>query len=213
MRETAVTEINAVVFDVGNVLIEWDPRHLYRKIFVDESGRADEARVAWFLANVCTQAWNERQDAGRSLAEGTAELLARHPEHDAPIRAFYGRFQEMIPGEIPGSVDLLQALKRRGWPLYGLSNYTRDTFRQTRERFGFFDALDGIVVSGEEGVMKPDPEIFRRLLARYGLEPASTLFIDDVGANIEAAAALGFATHHFRHSEGLARRLTALKLL
>ena len=208
-----MSPVTAVVFDVGNVLIEWDPRHLYRKIFRDDEGRPDEARVAWFLETICTQSWNERQDAGRSLAEGTAELTARHPDHAAEIAAYYGRFHEMIPGEIAGSVALLKALKARGRPLYGLSNYTRETFRLTRERFAFFALFDGIVVSGEEGVMKPDPEIYRRLLARYNLRPESAFFIDDNRANIEAAAALGFATHHFRGADGLAGHLSALELL
>jgi 2-haloacid dehalogenase len=208
-----VSAIAAVVFDVGNVLIEWDPRHLYRKIFRDSSGQPDEARISWFLENVCTQAWNERQDAGRSLVEGTSELVARHPDLAAEITAFYGRFQEMIPGEIGGSVVLLKALSLRGRPLYGLSNYTRETFRETKARFQFFDLFDGIVVSGEEGVMKPDPEVYRRLLARYSLQAETTLFIDDNAANIAAAAALGFATHHFRGAGDLARHLTALDLL
>ncbi|HMB76075.1 MAG TPA: HAD family phosphatase [Kiloniellaceae bacterium] len=208
-----MSAIDAVVFDVGNVLIEWDPRHLYRKIFRDKNGRPDEARVSWFLETICTQAWNEQQDAGRSLAAGTAALTAQHPAFAAEIAAYYDRFHEMIPGEIAGSVELLKALKARGRPLYGLSNYTRETFRETKERFGFFALFDGIVVSGEEGVMKPDPDIFRRLIARYRLRPESAFFIDDNRANVEAAAALGFATHHFQDAEGLARHLTALELL
>lgn len=208
-----MTAIATIVFDVGNVLLEWDPRHLYRKIFRDENGAADEARMSWFLETICSQTWNEKQDAGRSLAEGTAELTARHPEHAEAIAAFYGRFQEMIPGEIAGSVALLQGLKTRGWPLFGLTNFTRETFRETRQRFTFFDVFDGIVVSGEEKVMKPDPEIFRRLVANYDLQPKATLFIDDNRANIEAAAALGFVTHLFRDADGLARHLTDLDLL
>ena len=205
--------ITTVVFDVGNVLIEWDPRHLFRKVFLDEAGQPDEAKVEWFLTTICTQTWNECQDVGRGLAEGTQELLSLHPEQEEPIRAYYDRFQEMIPGEIPGAVALLRRLKERGSPVFGLSNYTRETFRDTRERFDFFRLLDGIVVSGEEGVMKPDPEIYQRLLARFGLESGSTLFIDDNLANIEAARALGFATYHFDHAEGLAGRLATLRLL
>jgi len=208
-----LTRISAVVFDIGNVLIEWNPRHLYRKIFMDENGAADDAEVERFLATICTQQWNEKQDVGRRLDEGTTELLERHPEQAAAIRAFYGRFQEMIPGEIPGSVDLLEALKARGCPVFGLSNYTRETFPPTRARFPFLGLFDGIVVSGEEGVMKPDPEIFHILASRYDLQPEGTLFIDDTAGNVTAAEALGFRGHHFRDAAGLAARLSALNLL
>jgi 2-haloacid dehalogenase len=208
-----LTRISAVVFDIGNVLIEWNPRHLYRKIFVDRDGMPDDAQVERFLSTICTQQWNEKQDAGRSLEAGTAELLARHPDHAAAIRAFYGRFQEMMPGEIPGSVGILKALKARRCPVFGLSNFTRETFAPTRARFSFLGLLGGIVVSGEEGVMKPAPEIYRILASRYDLQPGSTLFIDDTAANISAAESLGFHGHHFRDAAGLAARLSTLKLL
>ena len=202
-----------VVFDVGNVLIQWNPRHLYRKIFLDEAGKADLPRMERFLAEVCTQTWNERQDAGRSLAAGTAELVARFPGQAAEIEAFYGRFQEMMPGPVEGTVEILRALKDRGLRLYGLSNFTRETFPETRARFGFLALLEGIVVSGEEGVIKPDRRIYERLLERYGLRAADCFFIDDSLSNVTAARALGFTAHHFRGAAGLADALRREGLL
>ncbi len=193
----------AVVFDIGHVLLEWNPRYLYRKIFTGANGVVNEAAMEDFLTHVCSPDWNVEQDAGRSIAEATAVLGARHPQHKALIDAYYGRFQEMIPGVIDGTVAILEGLKSIGMPVYALTNFGRETFAQTRRRFGFFDLFDGIVVSGEEKLIKPDPRLYHLLLDRYGLEASRTVFTDDSPANIEGARALGFLVHHFTGPERL----------
>ncbi|MDF1791891.1 MAG: HAD family phosphatase [Thalassobaculaceae bacterium] len=192
----AVT-LDAVVFDVGNVLIHWDPRRLFRKLFTNVDMTADDDRVDWFLANVCTPDWNVEQDRGRPLSEAVAEAVGRHPDYAPQIRAYYGRFQEMIPGVIPESVAALGRAKAAGMPVHGLTNFGAETFPPTAQRFAFLRDFDTVVVSGEEGVIKPDPAIFEILIARAGLDPKRTAFIDDSAANIETATSLGFVTHHF----------------
>jgi len=189
--------VKTVVFDVGKVLIEWDPRHLYAKIF------DDPGRMEWFLAEVCPPEWNVEQDRGRSAADAEAEAIARHPDLEPEIRAFYGRFQEMIPHAIDGTVETLRRLKDRGYPLYGLTNFAADTFPGTRERFDFFAEFDGIVVSGVEKVIKPDPAIYRILLERYDLDPASTIFVDDSPHNVASAEALGIRAHRFEEPDAM----------
>ena len=196
-----------VVFDLGGVLLQWDPRHLYRKLFADE--RAMEA----FLAEVCTVEWNERQDAGRAFADAVADLMPRHEDKRELIEAFGRRFGEMIPGAIDGSVAILGELGRRGTPLYALTNWSSETFPPQRERFPFLASFDGIVVSGDEGVIKPDPRIFGILLDRYRIDAREAVFIDDNPANARAATALGLHGIHFRSPEALRRELVALGLL
>lgn len=194
--------IDAVVFDVGNVLIEWDPRQLYRRVFTHDDGTPDEAKVAWFLAEVCPPEWNIEQDRGRSIADAEAEALGRHPDMGPAIRSFYGRFQTMIPGPIPGTVAILEALKSAAFPVHGLTNFGAETFPMARSRFGFLNAFDIVVVSGEEGVIKPDPRIYEILIERAGLSPARTAFVDDSPRNIEAAQKLGFHGHLFEGADG-----------
>jgi 2-haloacid dehalogenase len=189
--------VDAVVFDIGNVLIRWDPRLLYRKIFTKVDMTADERKVEWFLATVCTPDWNVEQDRGRPLVEAEAEAIGRHPDYAAQIRAYYGRFQEMIPDQIPQSVAALHRAKAAGIPVHGLTNFGAETFPPTARRFDFLRSFDTVVVSGEEGVIKPDPAIFGILIERTGIDPARTAFIDDSAANIETAQRLGFVTHHF----------------
>ena len=197
-----------VVFDFGGVLLNWNPRHLYRKLFA-----GDEAAMESFLANVCTPAWNERQDAGRSFADAVAELLPRHPDQSELIAAYGQRFDEMIAGPIEGTVEILAELTRAGVPRYGLTNFSAETFRPQRQRFEFLSWFDGIVVSGEEGVIKPDPRIFRILLERYGIAPEEAVFIDDSPTNAAAATALGIHGIHFRSPEALRSELVSLGLL
>ena len=196
------------MFDLGGVLLDWNPRHLYRKLFP-----GDEAAMEHFLSTVCTQEWNQRQDAGRSFADATRELLPHHADKLELIEAFGKRFGEMVAGEIQGSVDVLAELKRRGVPLYALSNWSAETFPPQRTRFPFLGWFDGIVVSGLEGVIKPDPRIFRVLVERYGIDPRAAVFIDDVAANAAAAEALGIHGIHFRSPEQLRRELVAVGLL
>ena len=197
-----------VVFDFGGVLVNWNPRHLYRKLFA-----GDEAAMESFLANVCTTEWNERQDAGRSFADAVAELLPRHPDKATLITAFSQRFDEMIAGPIEGTVAILADLKRAGVPRYGLTNFSAETFRPQRQRFEFLSWFDGIVVSGEEGIIKPDPRIFRILLERYRIAPEEAVFIDDNRANAVAATTLGIHGIHFRSPEALRSELVSLGLL
>lgn len=198
---------SVAIFDLGGVLLQWDPRHLYRKLF-----NGDHAAMEHFLATVCTEEWNERQDAGRSFADATRELLPRHADKLALIEAFGQRFGEMIPGAIDGTVEVLADLNQRGVPLYAITNWSAETFPPLRRRFEFLTWFRGIVVSGEEGVMKPDPRIFRILLERHGVAPASAVFIDDVAANADAASALGIRGVHFRAPGQLRRELTTLGL-
>ena len=202
------TQRRVVVFDLGGVLLDWNPRHLYRKLFA-----GDEMAMEDFLGNVCTVEWNERQDAGRSFADATAELLPRHADKAPVIEAFGRRFDEMIAGSIEGSVDILADLKRAGVPRYALTNWSAETFPPQRQRFEFLSWFDGIVVSGDEGVIKPDPRIFRILLERYRIDPREAVFIDDNPANAEAAASLGIHGIHFRTPELLRRELESLNLL
>jgi 2-haloacid dehalogenase len=197
-----------VVFDLGGVLLQWNPRFLYRKLF-----DGDEAAMEHFLATVCSQEWNERQDAGRSFADAVAELLPLHADQARLIEAFGKRFGEMVPGAIDGTVDIVADLKRRNVPLYALSNWSAETFPPVRARFAFLEWFDGIVVSGEEGVMKPDPRIFRILLERYRITPEETVLIDDDPRNPVVAASLGMHGIHFQSPELLRSELRALGLV
>ena len=199
--------VKAAVFDLGGVLIDWDPRYLYRKLL------ADEGEVEEFLATVCTPEWNAEQDRGRPFAEGVAELVERHPAHAAAIAAFHERWPEMLGGDIPGAVELLAELRATGLPLYALTNWSAETFVVARERFAFLDWFDGLLVSGEERIIKPDPAIFELLLDRFGLDPGSTFYVDDSPANVAAAAALGLDAVRFTGPERLRRDLAARRLL
>ena len=197
----------AVVFDLGGVLIDWDPRYLYRKLL------ADEAAVEEFLATVCTPEWNAELDRGRPFAEGVAELVERHPEHAAAIAAYHERWPEMLAGDLPGSVAVLADLRAAGVPLYALTNWSAETFAITRGRFEWLDWFDGLLVSGEERMTKPDPAFFRLLLDRFGLDPGATVFVDDSEANVAAARELGIDAVRFTGPDQLRRELSARRIL
>lgn len=197
-----------VVFDLGGVLIDWDPRYLYRRVF-----GADEAAMEHFLATVCTSEWNHRQDAGRPLAEATRLLKAEHPAEAALIELWAERWPEMIAGDIAETVAILEELDARGTPLYALTNWSAETFPHARERFPFLARFRGILVSGEVGVIKPDPRIYHLLFERFAIAPERTVFIDDNAANITAAAALGLHAHRFTGPAPLRAELGALGLL
>jgi 2-haloacid dehalogenase len=199
--------VKAVVFDLGGVLIDWDPRYLFRKLL------ADEAAVEEFLATVCTPEWNAEQDRGRPFAEGVAELVERHPAHAAAIAAYAERWEEMLGGVIPGTVELLAELRAAGMPLYALTNWSAETFGVARERFELLAWFDGVVVSGEERLIKPDPRFFRLLLERFGLAPESTFYVDDSEANVEAARRLGLDAVRFSDPRQLRRELVARRVL
>ncbi|MGQ0664530.1 MAG: HAD family hydrolase [Pseudomonadota bacterium] len=198
----------AVVFDLGGVLIDWNPRHLYRRLFA-----GDEAAMEAFLATVCTQAWNERQDRGRPIAEAEAELIARHPDQAELIGAYYRRFDEMMAGAIDGTVAILEELETRGTSLYALSNFSAETFPLAKRRFSFLARFRAIVVSGEIGIAKPDRRIFEHLLAAHALRAPDCLFIDDQPENVEAARAAGLEALQFRSPVALGADLEAMNLL
>jgi 2-haloacid dehalogenase len=182
----------AIVFDLGGVLIDWNPRHLYRKMF-----DGDEEAMEKFLSEICTSEWNARQDEGRPFAEATEELVTRHPDHAEFIRAFFDRWPEMIGGAIEQTVGILDELKRTGYEIYALSNWSAETFPQARKRFGVLDWFDFIVISGEIGLVKPSREIFDFLLEKTGRRAEELIFIDDSPTNVIAARSLGFNAIQF----------------
>jgi len=198
----------AVVFDFGGVLIDWDPRYLYRSLF---AGR--EADMEYFLTEVCSQDWNEQQDRGRSFAEGIAELTTRHPDWAEMIAAYDKRWPEMLAGSIDGTVAVLRDVNASGCPLFGLTNWSAEKFPVARDRFAFLDWFDGIVVSGEVGLKKPDPSIFEHLCQRFDLTPAETIFIDDSQINVDVATSLGFQALHFLSADTLRAGLAAKGIL
>jgi 2-haloacid dehalogenase len=199
---------SVVVFDVGGVLIDWDPRHLYRKLFA-----GDEPAMEHFLANVCTHEWNRSQDAGRSFAEGARLLKHEHPQHAELIDAYGARFDEMMAGPITGAVEILAELRERGIPLYILSNFSAETFPPAFERFDFLRWFRGMVISGEVGVIKPDRRIYEIMLARFVIDPHEAVYIDDVAANAEAARPFGIHGIHFTTPNALREELVRLALL
>lgn len=199
-------KIDTVVFDLGNVLIPWDPRRLYRKLL------SSEAEVEQFLAEVCTMPWHTQQDAGRPLAEATAERLALFPQHEALIRAFYDRVDEMFDVAIPESVAILHAVKAAGYRMYALTNWPGEMFPPAVRRYPFLNEFEGIVVSSHEKLVKPDPALYRILFDRYAINPATAVFIDDSLANVEASRALGMRAIHFRDPAELAPALRSLGL-
>ena len=200
-------DVDAVVFDLGGVLIDWNPRHLYRQLFDDET------EMEHFLAEVCTLEWHVAHDLGDDTKDSCVQLALAHPQHAEMIHAWADRSEDMIAGSIDDTVAILGELKAAGVRCYVLSNMERETFPLRRERFGFLDWFDGHVISGLEGLVKPDPRIFRRLLRRFDLQPSRTIFIDDNAANVEAAAALGIHALLFRSPAQLRTELEGAGLL
>ncbi|MCU4181800.1 HAD family hydrolase [Bosea sp. BH3] len=180
-----------VVFDVGNVLLRWDPRRVYRELIPEPE------RLDWFMQNVCTAAWNIEQDRGRSWEEAVSVLVAQHPEWEREIRAFDERWHESIPESIEGSVAVLEELKGRGEKVYAITNFSREKWAECLIRFPFLQSFDGAVVSAHERVIKPDPAIYEVLLGRYGLAAGDCVFIDDSAKNVAAARGVGMQAVHF----------------
>lgn len=189
--------IEAVVFDVGRVLYQWQLRHLFAKIV------ADEARLEKLLGEVVTEEWHFEHDQGRPLAEMVPERIALHPEFEAEIRAYATRFNETIPGPVPGSLALVERLDEAGVPLFAITNFGADFWAGFRPTAPIFERFRDIVVSGEEKLAKPDPAIFALAERRFGLPATAMLFIDDNRANVDAAAAGGWQVHHFTGAERL----------
>jgi 2-haloacid dehalogenase len=196
------------VFDLGGVLIDWNPRHLYRKLF-----DGDDAAMEHFLATVCTQSWNSQQDAGRTFSEACASLKLEHPTHADLIDAWFLRQPEMVTGPIQGTVDILAELRARGVPLYALSNWSAETFPLSLKRFDFLRWFQGILLSGEVRLIKPDPRIFQLFLSTHAIDPAHAVYIDDLKPNIDAAAALGMRGILFTDPPTLRSELVNLGLL
>jgi 2-haloacid dehalogenase len=198
--------IDAVIFDLGGVLIDWNPRHLYRKLF------DDAAEMEAFLREVCAPEWNLEQDRGRPWAQAIAELSAVHPDKAALIAAYRGRWHEMLAGPIQGTVAILERLHQAGVPLYALTNWSAETFPIAEELYPFLGRFRGIVVSGRIGLVKPDAAIYDHTIGRFGLVPERTAFIDDSARNVAGAAAAGLVAIHYTGPEPLARDLAALGL-
>ncbi|HEK19332.1 HAD family hydrolase [Mucilaginibacter sp.] len=200
--------INTIIFDLGGVLIDWNPQYLYRSLFDNEE------EMVHFLANIATPDWNEEQDAGRTLEEGTEMLVKRFPGHEANIRAYYGRWSEMLGGAFDATVDVFKKLKESGkYKVYALTNWSAETFPVAIERYEFLSWFDGVVVSGTEKMRKPQPEFYQLLLDRYRVKPEEALFIDDNKRNILAAERLGIRSIHYQSPEQLASELKQLDIL
>lgn len=199
--------VKGVVFDLGGVVIDWNPMHLYRKVF-----DGDVVTAKNFLDTICTDAWNGEQDKGRDLITATAERVALYPEWSRQIRAYYGRWIEMIGGPIPGAFELMLELKAAGLPLFALSNWHCETFAKVRYDYPSFGLFDEIVLSGEHGVIKPDARLYQIALRCFGIPAENLVFIDDRAVNIEGAAKVGMRGLLFTGVDDLRRGLIALGL-
>ncbi|MBP5538733.1 MAG: HAD family phosphatase [Bacteroidales bacterium] len=184
--------IKNIVFDFGSVLVEWDPHYLYDPYF------GSREKADWFLKEICPYSWNILTDAELTFPEAIAQRVALFPEWRKEIEMYYEQWIKMInPVPIAGMTEYVRELKARGYKTFGLSNWNKDTFAQVRHRFEVFDILDGMVISGQEGVKKPDPAIFKILLDRFGLKAEECVFIDDSDRNVDAARSLGFTAIRF----------------
>jgi 2-haloacid dehalogenase len=177
--------LRALVLDIGGVLLDWDPRHLYRQLI------SDPAEMEWFLANVCTPEWHEEHDRGLSTAESCAALAEEWPEYAGLILAWSERGEEMVAGPLPDGIELLSRAAGSGLPCYALTNMEAETYPRRVARYDFLHCLTGAVVSGLEGIAKPDREIYELLLRRFDLDAGTTLFVDDCPVNVSAAADVG----------------------
>jgi 2-haloacid dehalogenase len=199
-------QIENIIFDFGGVLVDWNPRYLYRNYFESEN------EMEHFLRSVCTEEWNLEQDRGRSLAEGTRLLQQKFPNFHSMIQLFYDEWEKMLPGNIPETVSLLYKLKTR-YNIYGLTNWSAETIPIAYGRFPFFREFNGIVVSGEEKMVKPDSRIFHLLLNRYNLKAANSVFIDDNLKNVKAAEEIGMIAIHYQNSSQLESELISFNVL
>ena len=202
-----MSEITSVIFDVGKVLVQWNLRHLFEKLI------ADEDELDWFLANVVTTDWHFQTDAGRTVAEIVAERKIEFPNHAALLDAYATRFNETIPGPVPGSFEIVEKLAARGVPLFAITNFGAEFWAAFRPTQPIFDHFTDIIVSGVEKLVKPDAAIYQLALSRFGLAEGQAIFIDDNLANVEAARANGFVGHHFTDADSLRSELAILGLL
>ena len=200
--------VKAIIYDLGAVLIDWNPEYLFKKIIPDDEKRK------YFLEHICTGDWNEEQDGGRSLKEATELLVAKYPDWKENIEAYYGRWEEMLGGSIPESVQVFKELKEKNkYKFYALTNWSAELFPIALKRYDFLHWFDGIVVSGEEKTRKPFPEFYQRLLDRYNLDAKETLFIDDNLRNVKAAEQLGIPSIHYKGAADLRKELIENNIL
>ena len=203
-----IQTINTIIFDLGGVLIDWNPRYVYRTIFDSEE------EVEWFLNNVCTSEWNERQDEGYLLVKATEELIAKFPEWEKEISAYYGRWIEMLGGPIEETVEIFRQLKKNtALKIYALTNWSAELFPIALDRYDFLHWFDGRVVSGEEKTRKPFPEFYQILLDRYSIDPGHAVFIDDNLRNIKGGEEEGITGIHFQNSRLLVTSLNEMEIL
>lgn len=201
-------KFKAIIFDLGGVLVDWNPNYVFDQMFTDEKKKQH------FFEHICTPDWNEKQDAGRSLHEATQELLVKHPDWKDYIEAYYGKWEEMLGGPIHDTVSILKKLKEKGhYKIYALTNWSAETFPIALDKYDFLHWFDGRVVSGEEKMRKPFPEFYSLLLERFGLKPEETLFIDDNLRNAKAAEEMGIRTIRFENASQLEKELKLLGVL
>lgn len=199
-------KITTIIYDLGGVLIDWNPRYVYRQVFNN-----DETKVDWFLNEVCTHTWNEEHDAGRLIEEGNKLLISQYPEHESLIRTYYERWSEMLGGAIPEGVEILTKIRALNkYKLYALTNWSAETFPVALERYEFLQWFEGIVVSGTEKTRKPFRKIYDIILERYDLTAESCVFIDDNLSNVQAARKLGIHAIQFKNSQQLTNELKHL---
>lgn len=204
-----MSTINAVIFDLGGVLIDWNPRYVFHSTYFEKP-----EQLEFFLDKVCTPEWNETQDAGYPIAKATEEKIAEFPEWENAIRDYYRRWSAMLKGEISGTVELFRQLKKdKRLKLYALTNWSAETFPIALQRFDFLHDFDGRVVSGDEKMRKPFPEFYRILLERYDLKPGEVLFIDDSLRNVKAAEEMGIRSIHFQSAAQLKKDLNSMGLI
>ena len=203
-----MSNFNTIIFDLGGVLIDWNPDYVYKTIFDKEED------MRWFYQNICTSDWNEEQDAGRSLAEATELLVSKFPDHEKNIRVYYDRWTEMLGGPIFGTVEILESLKLKGnYKLYALTNWSAETFPVALQRYEFLHWFDGRLVSGEEKMRKPFKEIYHRLIDKFSIDPTRSIYIDDNTRNLAPAASLGLQTIHFRTPHQFRQELLNLGII
>ena len=199
-------KITTIIFDLGGVLIDWNPEYVYRDVF-----HGDQDKVDWFLNNICTSKWNVQQDAGRTLREGTDILVNQYPQYENWIRIFYDRWEEMLGGPIQETVDLLSKLKSENkYRLLALTNWSGELFPVAMERYAYLKYFEGIVVSGDEQTAKPFPKIYEILIERHQLSPESCVFIDDNFDNVVAARKIGIHGIHYKSTLQLKEELSSL---
>jgi len=196
-------QIDTIIFDLGGVLIDWNPRYVYNEVF-----EGDTEKVEWFLNNICTSAWNLQQDAGKLMVTATEELVVEYPQYENWIRMYYDRWEDMLKDALPETVSILKDIKSSGnYRIYALTNWSAETFHIALERFDFLQLFEGILVSGAEKMAKPDKAIYKLTLNRIDINPNKTLFIDDSLPNIKGAQTVGLNTIHFKSATQLKAEL------